>query len=214
MSQYEPNLNALSETSSPLEMTSGTAKSPHRTEAAVGDGGLPAEATSPITREKLLTGRRLLMGAGVFAAAFVAGTALLSGPADDLSVMIALEEARAGQTTEALQRLTQRLKTAPDDVAALTARAELAIDLREDQTAIHDLTRLIALQPREPLWQQKRAEILQLSGKADLALRDYNSVIQQQPQAGSALYNRAALHGQNGDLTQARADLARSLTVE
>jgi tetratricopeptide (TPR) repeat protein len=148
----------------------------------------------------------------------VCGLALMVGGCEQASdqcvrlVSEGLSLAERGEHAAAFARFEQARSIDTASSGPWVASAELATDLGDFERADVEFSEAMLREPGNVLWQQKRAEVRQLAGRAEEAKGDYSAVVARDPSRASAWYNRGSIHAAEGNLPQAHADVEQALS--
>ena len=116
----------------------------------------------------------------------------------------ALERTENGDFSKALELWNELLEITPENSAALSNRGNVRLVLGDPKGAIVDQTRAAEISPFEidPYLNRGIAEEALKDWEA--AIKDYNWILEQEPDNASALYNLANVSGSKGEWSQAR----------
>ncbi len=119
----------------------------------------------------------------------------------------------ADDPERAFASLTAALTLAGDDPDLLVSRAGVAIALSREATAVDDLGRALALDPKREDALVLRATAYRALGRFDLAASDVNAALAEAPDDPDALLERGILRQRSGDLDGARQDWTRAMAL-
>ena len=135
--------------------------------------------------------------------------------AQDDPLMTALRLIRAGDFEQAITIYDDYLADNPDDAEVYAFRALVYAELEDYDTAFEGIqTALdVAEATQTPQILALRAELYVRSGEIDLAIADYDSAVELDPEYAVAYYNRGILYDGLEDYDHALADYTQVITL-
>ena len=143
-------------------------------------------------------------------------SSVMAAGTDDLNRADAL--LREGQARRALQLYDQAIASGDLNrrgvIVAYLKRADAYLALGELDNAHASFTRVIELDPRNPLGYHFRGQLYMQRKQFDKAIRDFTRVILLDPSKAEGWYNRAMAHLAKGDLGSPLEDLRRAIEAQ
>jgi len=124
-----------------------------------------------------------------------------------------LARAEAGALDDAINDLTNAIKFAPGDAAALAGRAHARLSKGQADSAIVDFTAAIKLSPQRPSLVIGRGHAQLVKGDADAAIADFSEAIRLQPGSAVAYNNRGLAWRKKGDNDKAIVDFTKAIEL-
>jgi tetratricopeptide (TPR) repeat protein len=124
----------------------------------------------------------------------------------------------AGRFADAVRELNTAIEENPDDVEAYQQRALAHIGLNRPEEALADAERAVALAPDDIESYCVRGKALMLNHRYDLAVADFDAVIEDNDNSGNgdarlaeAFYQRGLVRSIKGDAAAAVSDFSRAV---
>jgi tetratricopeptide (TPR) repeat protein len=119
---------------------------------------------------------------------------------------------RKNEYDAAMELIAEALAGYPDGFGILDLRADVYKGKGENEKALADYTRMIALMPRNPDGWNHRGLLYQELGEYDKAIADFTECISLSPEGyGTYWSNRGIAYREKGDLDAALSDLTTSI---
>ena len=158
--------------------------------------------------------RSTIQAGGVGQASAAATPAVKADDSVALNKTAAMEQQKLRRFEEALERYAKVLSAKPDDIAALSGRAGVLIDLGRFEPALADCDKLLSLRSDDTNALSMRGLALESLKRAEEALASYDKVIAVAPASVEALYNRGNILADLERFQEALASYDRALAIK
>jgi tetratricopeptide (TPR) repeat protein len=119
----------------------------------------------------------------------------------------------SGSEAGAINDLNRSFNSAESALLPYLKRAQADVGKGDYDSAIGELTSVIKLDPKNPIWFIQRAALYSQAGQPEKAIGDYTTIIQLDPKAVNAYRYRGSNYTLVGDYSRAVADLNSAIKL-